>query len=253
MSIQPKNLTWLGVDALCQSLKISIVCLGLLLTICQLDAQPVSYELDPSKFSDNDVISLSGFVGTESEPAENVLSLSLVFSPSIFTIDPSSEISFDLENTWLCDDGNCSVEYSISTEGNKLTIIISRTDNQAISGFGLMFMGGGIIVQVEDLSGKKPIGSASSIELLAVRNESILSEEIRLFPNPVREQFNLKNLDPEKNYRIELLTLQGKLVQNWESKGSQTFTGEIRGIKSGYYLLKYVSGNTTNSQLIRIQ
>ncbi len=69
---------------------------------------------------------------------------------------------------------------------------------------------------------------------------------VELFPNPVKDQLNLKNL--EKNAKIFIGTVDGKLIETPELRNSDTNTVSLRTeeIQPGIYILGIQTENQTN-------
>lgn len=204
---------------------------------------PTSFTLDPGTFSDGDTIALLVDHGTVSTPARNILSLSITYETDGFTIDNASPLSYDLSQSWLCDDGHCSLTSTLSEDGGQLTIDIQRTNGQSKSGHGEVLICTGIIVQVEDLA---RVGQAAA----ALPTQPI---QISVYPNPAQEGVTLSGLDEEQRYQVHVLTFKGQLLHTLSLEQQTSAKLPLAGLAKGRYFLRIESEKEVQLTSLLIQ
>jgi hypothetical protein len=68
----------------------------------------------------------------------------------------------------------------------------------------------------------------------ALATNSSIKEEITLFPNPVKNEINIKGIS--KNSPFEIYSLDGKLIKSGNYKPSNSIS--VSSLNSGVYILK---------------
>ncbi|MES2588145.1 MAG: choice-of-anchor V domain-containing protein [Bacteroidota bacterium] len=165
-------------------------------------------------------------------------------------IDPPVS-SFTSSATQIC--AGSSITFTNTSTGNPTSILWSFTDGTPSSSTEenptVIFSNSGTFNV--SLSTTNVGGSDESLTSITVQNCASLDEKLNeillLYPNPVEDEFTLKNIDLVIFSKVELLDLNGKIIQDWNiSKKEENFS--LQGIESGSYLIK-IKG--TNSELIK--
>jgi hypothetical protein len=76
--------------------------------------------------------------------------------------------------------------------------------------------------------------------------ENIAENGISVYPNPVGDQLHIENSNPSKNIEIQLFSLLGRKLAEFQNPNTIDFSS----FESGVYLLKIISGNEVSTEKI---
>lgn len=231
----------------------------------------ISLIFNPANIAFNTPLTMSVLLGTESQPATNFYGIA-------FTIDFGYEIdslslTSNFASSWMGTIGT-NMEALIIPEytNGRLHIGIVRTDRQNISGFGEIAELG--FVLIENVAGK--IGSEQNSFAFTVsnikaidNNENILDVEGETYYSSVKDRIN-SNYDifisPNPNTgnfsitsselieKIELFSMDGKLIYNFVANGTPIRSYHLSDINSkGNKVLKLTTEQGIYSQMILVQ
>jgi hypothetical protein len=87
------------------------------------------------------------------------------------------------------------------------------------------------------------VGSSEGVGL--IRINSLIEENVFLYPNPARDTIRIKNLKGSYEYRVYILTLSGKLKKNLlvKSSSSGEIIIDISDLEKGLYILRISNKN----------
>ncbi len=78
---------------------------------------------------------------------------------------------------------------------------------------------------------------------------SIFDNKLEFYPNPAKDYLRYKILDPSKQFKVDIIDCNGKLIKTIKvpEKISEVNVIDIRGLKAGIYLIRFL--NTENNVL----
>ncbi|MEM7367061.1 MAG: T9SS type A sorting domain-containing protein [Bacteroidota bacterium] len=187
---------------------------------------PFSCEYVPAEFEAGDIIGIDWYYGESSQQVAPTLTIHLVHTYEGFTIDPASEPTVSLTESWFCLDGNCESQIWIDHHQREIHLEISRTDGQAIGGHGLLAASGGIGVDIIDITRTSDVAS--------------LPVHFRLFPSPARTYVQVRLPDGAIPQKISILDIQGKLCATFlPTTADDKFP--IQQLGAGMYVVRIIS------------
>lgn len=82
--------------------------------------------------------------------------------------------------------------------------------------------------------------------------EQILLNEVQVVPNPFTESFtlNLSNFSPTEIVQVELLDISGKLIEVYQSNGSEILTVSSSNLAQGMYQVRLSTGTSSVTKRI---
>ena len=195
-------------------------------------AQPVSWELIPGTFENEDTISIHIDIGTEGEPASNIYGFSAIYECDNFTIDPQSQLTLDIEANWLFDQDGWTGTITTNEQGDSLWVDVWRDDQVPQSGYGEVASGGNVIVIIEDYIGKTSLTSLKQVSFKALTSPN----EVSLFPHPTSGEIYIGGLKKGEEGRIRLLSLAGQ-EYHFERLTNEANSIDLQAIPSGVYII----------------
>ena len=211
----------------------------LLITIGSSYAQtpPVTFELLPSEFADGDTIDLKISYGTQSNPVVSLMSVQFTFACEDFTVAEGSELILDLSNSWFGWDGNWTGSTTINEERDTITIDLSRTNGQSVDGQGEIALVTGILVDIEDLIGKR--GRNPLLKLIDVQERTLPNRYFSVFPNPAKNQLKVQAEPVVEAQTLRLINAEG--VVAYSQKGIfEEAVIDVSRLPAGIYVIQIV-------------
>ncbi|MEM9886948.1 MAG: T9SS type A sorting domain-containing protein [Bacteroidota bacterium] len=229
-------------------------------------------ENDPSIFVDlpetgdfpnGTAFSVPVILGSEDRSVESVygIAFSIEYNPSV--IDPNS-LQLTIPDTWLGDTENdlLMIQHSYPERG-LIEVAISRTDGESVTGYGVIALMSGIIVDLVGLqtvsarvSKVKAISSDMNIipifpeergTKITTSAHNLVESALRFYPNPAQDILQIENMDGRVIEQIEIVNAQGQVVQLFRQPGSQI---SLQHIPSGLYVLRIQSKESLLHQQI---
>lgn len=85
------------------------------------------------------------------------------------------------------------------------------------------------------------IGSAGTLS-----SNDILKSQLKMYPNPVLNNFNLKFKNLEKHVRLEVVSITGQLVRDYEFNNVSNVLIDVSDLSKGTYILRIEVGTQTD-------
>ena len=219
----------------------------------------IATEGDPSIFVDLPEIGMlpSGaafsvpvILGSENRSVESVYGIAFTIEYDANLIDPN-QLRLSVPDSWLGDaeEDLLTIQKAYPDEG-KIEIAISRTDGQSVTGYGVVALMSGIIVDLVGLRTTKV--KVSKVRAIRPDNtiipiypderstiisdiDDLSSDAITVFPNPTNGVLSWTLPSSERVVNIELLNVQGKRIQQYTADAS---TIDISNFPEGIYFLR---------------
>lgn len=228
----------------------AFILIGATLWNLDLSAQnpPTSFELIPQEFEDGDTIDLAISYGTLSEPARDVLSVSFTFVCEGFTIDPASQLSLDLSNSYFAFNSNWTGTTSTNSFGDTLIVTLERDDDVPAEGYGEIAMVSGIVAEIDELIGVRKLSREFYLKGVEVLLDNLIS--VRKSPH----ELYLKGLS-DSTYEISIYDVRGLLMMERQLiQGNDPKPIDISHIPSGPYSI-HIRSNGFHSikKIIHVQ
>jgi len=120
-------------------------------------AQTYYVETSPATLKDGDTVRLDFFAGTAANPYENVTQLAMEATCEGCTFAEGSSSATELiDPSWFADDSYWSSTVTFSSNREKLFLTLTR-ESGSRTGYGYVASaGGGIVVEIEDISKASP-------------------------------------------------------------------------------------------------
>jgi hypothetical protein len=74
-------------------------------------------------------------------------------------------------------------------------------------------------------------------------NEIEMEETVKLYPNPISNQVNIRNKSLKGKFQVKILEITGRLIQNKQFSGIGTHTLNLNGLAQGIYYFCIIQGN----------
>lgn len=223
---------------------------------------------------DGDTLFIDVMLGTDSVPVQDFLgtTFEFTFNPQ-FVADHPDAIQFGLfSNAWI---GSSPSETTIflnkDLDAGSATVALVRQNNDPVSGYGLI---GRLSIIMEDLTIVRPPaflkfgiqhavwaggtqqlgpvrGAALNLPWQQLTSSAVLrtsTDEIRLYPNPVRNTLYLKDEDDLllTDASVALFDQSGRLLTDYSPKvASEVWSFPVHHLPPGTYVVRITSGQRT--------
>ena len=178
----------------------------------------------------------------------NVSTSNFTFSPATTTIEVGDSVNFQLsqahnavqisKSTWDANGTTSNNGFKVPYGGGIIAFTKVDTAYYICQAHAAMGMKGTIIVKAKSTS--------------AINNSSI--NEVKLFPNPAKEIVNLELFGNSNAVTVNFFDILGKLVQSSIiNNPSAVAELSISNLKSGKYLVRIISNNTSITKTLVIQ
>lgn len=218
----------------------------------------IATEGDPSIFVDlpetgmfpsGSAFSVPVILGSENRSVESVYGIAFTIEYDANLIDPN-RLELSVPNSWLGDaeEDLLTIQKAYPDEG-KIEIAITRTDGESVTGYGVVALMSGIIVDLVGLrTTKVKVSKVRAIRpdntvipifpdersTTITRTAEVTDKAIAVFPNPTTGELNWTLPSGERVLTVDLLSLQGKPLQQF----STTAKINISNLPEGVYLLR---------------
>ncbi|MEM8528457.1 MAG: T9SS type A sorting domain-containing protein [Bacteroidota bacterium] len=233
----------------------------------------VATEGDPSIYVDlpenGDFPSGSAFsvpviLGSADRSVESVYGIAFTIKYNPEVLDPN-EVRLTIPDSWLGDaEEDLLVIQREYPERGLVEVAISRKDGESVTGYGVVALMSGIIIDVIGFkaievgvtkvkavridSEQIPINPENRIANVTATSTKKWSESgLKIFPNPVSDFLQLKNTSSKTIERVEVISLQGKLMKQFIRPENQILVSDL---PNGLYLLKIQLGDDIYHQQI---
>jgi len=231
---------------------------------------PLSMEFARDTFNIGDTVTGQILFGDSVTPADSVYGLAFSIHHNQFLVD-SSSIMLEFGSTWFADTSNSiSITKNLFSQ-SKIDGGYTRTDHANVSGFGSI---GTVSFVIQDNINGKTLSELRTIDMLFSdvtvvnsKGEIItanyqpkplyiidpIDEEIRsyIYPNPVKNEFYIANVDDLTSYTVYDLT--GKIVIPETQINSAKTAVKTHDLANGIFLvrLKDADGNVKNLKVVK--
>ncbi|MEM1326838.1 MAG: T9SS type A sorting domain-containing protein [Bacteroidota bacterium] len=227
----------------------------------------VATEGDPNIFVDlpqngsfpvGSAFSVPIVLGSEDRSVESVYGIAFTINYDPNVID-ANQLDMTVPSSWMGDD-LLTIQKAYPQEG-KVEMAISRTDGESVTGYGVVALMTGIIVdlvglrtvevEVSDVRAIKadftriPI-FPDSRSTTVTTTQTIVPDVVTVFPNPTNGllQWNVLN---EQVENVEVLNLQGQVIQALDAHQQRA---DISHLSTGTYLLRIQTMTGYHHELI---
>jgi hypothetical protein len=87
--------------------------------------------------------------------------------------------------------------------------------------------------------------------LTSINEKEIISSKIKTYPNPSSNFFSIINL-PKKTTNIQLYSMNGSLIKNYNAESRSINKFDIKGIDQGIYLINIITNNSSSTHKLII-
>lgn len=209
--------------------------------------QSVNAYMSPVPENDGDQTQIFVEIGTQSAPASNIHSFTLVFRAEGVKFTGTSNYTFDGTNGWLLGT-EYTYDQSISSDSSTITLQAWRTDQIEQSGYGLVGRGGQVICDIDDVLGKKP--NSPRLQVVDFRVNDYVAPML-VGPNPADRYLTVQHPAAKAVGKVQLLNLHGAIIQTWQTDADQIRL-TLPELPRGYYILQTTSAGVLQQQKIRL-
>ncbi|MFD2542259.1 T9SS type A sorting domain-containing protein [Lacinutrix gracilariae] len=167
--------------------------------------------------------------------------------PGATLVSNSGTVIDNGDGTYTIYDNGDKLEKNLELSNGSDTAEIHTSCSQDI--LGVTFEGGIVVVGYTDMEGSvvgvngefcNPAPEKSQVKLNSVSN----SLQVQVSPNPSQNTFRIKmdNAVPNKNYKLQLLDISGKLLLSEEHNPNEEFSFGS-DLKTGMYFLNIIQGD----------
>ena len=204
-----------------------------------LNEPPLSFVYLPPEFEDGDTIAIEFHLGTQFNRVEATDALHLVHTYSGYKIDPTGSFTANMDESWFCGDQQCDVEIWADHNNYQLHVSIRRSDDEPVSGYGLVLIVGGIEVLIDDISARKK------------NTPGALSALVQVFPNPVSDYAFVKVPEGHIMRKIEVFDVHGRRVRE-DFPQSNSWKLAVHMLPPQLYLLRIETDQDTVSHRLQV-
>lgn len=214
-------------------------------------------------FPNGSAFSVPVILGSADRSVESVygIAFTIKYDPSV--LDPS-ELRLTIPDSWLGDpeEDLLMIQREYPAEG-LIEVAISRKDGEAVTGYGVVALMSGIIIDVIGFSAIEvgitrvkavrldseqiPINPETRITKIITSTKKWEESGLQIYPNPVTDLLRLDNTSSQTIEKVEVMSLQGKLMKQFIRPENEILLSDL---PSGLYFLKVQLGEDFYHQQI---
>ncbi|MFK7924554.1 MAG: hypothetical protein AB8H47_21540 [Bacteroidia bacterium] len=174
---------------------------------------PVEAWFTPGEFESGDELTLHIDYGSMETPVDPATEISLTFAYEEFDI--TSQPTMDVTDSWFCEDGNCDASIEVFNETRELKVTISRTNGQAVGGFGRLGKGKGIIIEMDEVQMKK---ESQPIQLVSQALQNDILSSLNFSYDAQSQDLSILGVKAETLQEIVVIGINGEMI--YKSEGN---------------------------------